>query len=142
MAGLIVIYLDELLQSGYGLGSGISLFIATNICENIVWKALSPITIKSDSGTQFEGALVSFFHLMFTWSDKSKAIYEAFYRTNAPNMSNLLATFFIAFAVIYFQGFVVNVTLVHWKMRGYQVPHKIKLFYTQTFPIILQAAVI
>jgi protein transport protein SEC61 subunit alpha len=50
-AGLIVIYLDEMLQKGYGLGSGISLFIATNICENIVWKALSPITIKSDTGT-------------------------------------------------------------------------------------------
>ena len=33
-AGLIVIYLDELLQKGYGLGSGISLFIATNICKN------------------------------------------------------------------------------------------------------------
>ena len=26
---------------GYGLGSGISLFIATNICETIVWKARS-----------------------------------------------------------------------------------------------------
>lgn len=30
-AGIIVICLDELLQKGYGLGSGISLFIATNI---------------------------------------------------------------------------------------------------------------
>ena len=30
VAGLIVILLDELLQKGYGLGSGISLFIATN----------------------------------------------------------------------------------------------------------------
>ena len=37
-AGIIVICLDELLQKGYGLGSGISLFIATNICENIIWK--------------------------------------------------------------------------------------------------------
>lgn len=37
-AGLIVMLLDELLQKGYGLGSGISLFIATNICETIVWK--------------------------------------------------------------------------------------------------------
>lgn len=27
------------LQKGYGLGSGISLFIATNICESIMWKA-------------------------------------------------------------------------------------------------------
>merc|ERR1712066_239052 len=33
IAGLIVLLLDELLQKGYGLGSGISLFIATNICE-------------------------------------------------------------------------------------------------------------
>ncbi|KAK8938296.1 hypothetical protein KSP40_PGU011666 [Platanthera guangdongensis] len=31
-AGIIVLCLDELLQKGYGLGSGISLFIATNIC--------------------------------------------------------------------------------------------------------------
>ena len=39
VAGLIVLLLDELLQKGYGLGSGISLFIATNICETIVWKS-------------------------------------------------------------------------------------------------------
>jgi len=31
MAGVIVLLLDEMLQKGYGLGSGISLFIATNI---------------------------------------------------------------------------------------------------------------
>ncbi len=38
-AGVIVLLLDELLQNGYGLGSGISLFIATGVCESIVWKA-------------------------------------------------------------------------------------------------------
>jgi protein transport protein SEC61 subunit alpha len=37
IAGIIVLLLDELLQKGYGLGSGISLFIATNICEVILW---------------------------------------------------------------------------------------------------------
>lgn len=47
-AGVIVILLDELLQKGYGLGSGISLFIATNICENILWKSFSPVTIRTD----------------------------------------------------------------------------------------------
>lgn len=49
-AGIIVICLDELLQNGYGLGSGISLFIATNICENIIWKAFSPYTVASARG--------------------------------------------------------------------------------------------
>lgn len=53
VAGLIVLLLDELLQKGYGLGSGISLFIATNICETIVWKAFSPTTVNTGRG---EGA--------------------------------------------------------------------------------------
>jgi preprotein translocase subunit SecY len=59
LAGLVVILLDELLQKGYGLGSGISLFIATNICESIVWKAFSPTTINTGRGPEFEGALVA-----------------------------------------------------------------------------------
>jgi protein transport protein SEC61 subunit alpha len=50
VAGLVVVLLDELLQKGYGLGSGISLFIATNICETIVWKAFSPATINTGRG--------------------------------------------------------------------------------------------
>jgi preprotein translocase subunit SecY len=53
-AGMVVIILDELLQKGYGLGSGISLFIATNICESIIWKAFSPTTINTGRGTEFE----------------------------------------------------------------------------------------
>lgn len=59
LAGLIVILLDELLQKGYGLGSGISLFIATNICESIVWKAFSPTTINTGRGPEFEGAVIA-----------------------------------------------------------------------------------
>ena len=45
-----MLLLDELLQKGYGLGSGISLFIATNICETIVWKAFSPTTVNTGRG--------------------------------------------------------------------------------------------
>lgn len=50
-SGFIVILLDDMLQKGYGLGSGVSLFIAVNICENIMWRTLSPITLKSEYGT-------------------------------------------------------------------------------------------
>lgn len=56
VAGLIVLLLDELLQKGYGLGSGISLFIATNICETIIWKAFSPATVNT-------GKLLIFFNI-------------------------------------------------------------------------------
>merc|ERR1719440_2132388 len=85
-AGIIVLVLDELLQKGYGLGSGISLFIATNICESIVWKAFSPTTINTGKGTEFEGAIVALFHLLVSRSDKVMALKEAFYRQSAPNL--------------------------------------------------------
>lgn len=40
-----------MLEHGYGLGSGISLFIAANMCEFIFWRTLSPITMKTEAGT-------------------------------------------------------------------------------------------
>jgi preprotein translocase subunit SecY len=107
-AGMIVILLDEMLQKGYGIGSGISLFIATNICENIVWKAFSPTTVNTGRGPEFEGAVICLFHLLFTWSDKTRALKEAFYRQNLPNMMNLIATLAVFAAVIYLQGILLT----------------------------------
>ena len=102
-AGIIVICLDEMLQKGYGLGSGISLFIATNICENIIWKAFSPYTITGPQGPQFEGAVIALFQLLVQRGNKVRALKEAFYRNNLPNCTNLLATIAIFLVVIYFQ---------------------------------------
>jgi protein transport protein SEC61 subunit alpha len=141
-AGIIVICLDELLQKGYGLGSGISLFIATNICESICWKAFSPYTVSSARGPEFEGAVIALFHLMITRSDKVRALKEAFYRPNLPNITNLMATVVIFLVVIYFQGFRVDLPVRNKRSRGQQGNYPIKLFYTSNMPIILQSALV
>jgi protein transport protein SEC61 subunit alpha len=141
-AGMIVIILDELLQKGYGLGSGISLFIATNICESIIWKAFSPTTINTGRGTEFEGALIALIHLLITRQSKVRALNEAFYRQNLPNLSNLLATVLIFLIVIYFQGWKVDLPIKYAKYRGQQGKYPIKLFYTSNMPIILQTALV
>merc|ERR1712124_190816 len=138
----IVIVLDELLQKGYGLGSGISLFIAVNICESIVWKAFSPTTVNTGKGTEFEGAVIALFHLLITRSDKVMALKEAFYRSHAPNLTNLLATVLVFFIVIYFQGFRVDLAVKNSKMRGMTHSYPIKLFYTSNTPVILQTALV
>ncbi|KAF1756405.1 hypothetical protein GCK72_012858 [Caenorhabditis remanei] len=142
IAGLIVLLLDELLQKGYGLGSGISLFIATNICETIVWKAFSPATMNTGRGTEFEGAVIALFHLLATRSDKVRALREAFYRQNLPNLMNLMATFLVFAVVIYFQGFRVDLPIKSARYRGQYSSYPIKLFYTSNIPIILQSALV
>ena len=141
-AGIIVLILDELLQKDYGLGSGISLFIATNICETIVWKSFSPTTINTGRGTEFEGAIVALLHLLVTRTDKVRALKEAFYRQNLPNITNLMATALVFLVVIYFQGFRVELPVKYQKHRGAAGTYPIKLFYTSNIPVILQTALV
>jgi protein transport protein SEC61 subunit alpha len=102
-AGILVMLLDELLSKGWGLGSGISLFIATNISENIIWKAFSPFTVTSDRGVEYEGAVVAAINFLITKKNKVEAIHRAFYRANIPNLSNFVATIIVFAVVIYFQ---------------------------------------
>jgi protein transport protein SEC61 subunit alpha len=142
IAGIIVILLDELLQKGYGLGSGISLFIATNICETIIWKAFSPTTINTGRGPEFEGAVIALFHLLLTRNDKARALKEAFYRSSLPNITNLMATIAVFAIVIYLQGFRIEIPIKSNRVRGHRATYPIKLFYTSNMPIMLQSALV
>ena len=98
--------------------------------ENIIWKAFSPTTINSGRGAEFEGAVIALFHLLITRTDKVRALREAFYRQNLPNVTNLLATVLIFLIVIYFQGLHVVLPVRSKNARGQQGSYLIKLFYT------------
>ncbi|KAK9132204.1 hypothetical protein Scep_011732 [Stephania cephalantha] len=135
---IIVMCLDELPQKGYGLGSRYLLFIATNICETIIWKAFSPTTINAGRGPEFEGAVIALFHLLITRADKVQALREAFCRQNLPNVLNLISTLFIFGIVNYLQGLRVLLNVKSRNARGRQGSYPIKLFYTSNMPIILQ----
>lgn len=141
-AGVLVILLDELMQKGYGIGSGISLFIATNISESILWKSFSPITLSHEGGVEYEGAIVALFHSLIVKPNKLNAIEHAFFRPTGANLSNLIATVIVFLIVIYFQGFRVDLNLAHVRTAGITQTFPIKLFYTSNIPIILQTALV
>lgn len=139
-ASFIVLLLDELLSKGYGLGSGISLFTATNVAEQIFWKALAPTTVNSGRGKEFEGAIVAFFHLLAVRKDKKRALVEAFYRSNLPNLFQVFATIFVFLSILYLQGFNYQLPVRSTKVKGHISSFPIKLFYTSNTPIMLQSA--
>merc|ERR1719379_1305496 len=90
----------------------------------------------------FEGAVVALFHFMVSRNDKVLGLKEAFYRSHAPNITQLFATVLVFFVVIYFQGFRVDLAVKYEKVRGQQGSYPIKLFYTSNMPIILQSALV
>ncbi|KAF9621574.1 hypothetical protein IFM89_023148 [Coptis chinensis] len=110
--------------------------------ESIIWKAFCPTTINSGRGAEFEGAVIVLFHLLITRTDKVWVLWDAFYRQNLPNVTNLLATVLIFLIVIYFQGFRVVLPVRLKNARGQQGSYPIKLFYTSNMPIILQSALV
>ena len=139
-SGIVLLLLDEMLQKGYGYGSGISLFIAAHISETIVWKAFSPTTINIGNGTEFEGALLATVHLIIVRPNKILAVREALYRRHLPNLTNLLSTCVIFALCIYMQGWRVYLNVKNGRARGMEQKYPIKLFYTSNMPIILQTA--
>ncbi|KAG9413225.1 Protein transport protein Sec61 subunit alpha [Aphanomyces cochlioides] len=141
-AGLVVIALDETLQKGYGFGSGVSLFIATNVCQNIVWDTFAPVSITTGRGTEYRGAVVAFFHVLIARENKLNALKEAFYRQNLPNVTNVLATALMFVLITYVHGFRIDLPIKYQKFRAQQGAFPVKLFYTSNMPIILQTALV
>ena len=73
------------MSKGYGLCYGISLFIATNISENIMRKSFSSFTVPSERGNEYEGAIINAANLLMMKKNKVEAIHRTFYRNNSPN---------------------------------------------------------
>jgi protein transport protein SEC61 subunit alpha len=55
--------------------------------------------VASEEGPEYEGCVIALFHFLLTKPNKLNALYEAFFRTYAPNMSNLIATVLVGLLV-------------------------------------------
>ena len=70
-ASILVNLLDEVLsKGGYGLVSAISLFIATNVAEEVLWKSFSFMK----EGDEYEGAFIGLFDYLFNKPNKFRAV--------------------------------------------------------------------
>jgi preprotein translocase SecY subunit len=133
-AGIILILLDEMLQKGWGLGSGISLFIAAGVAQRIWWDMVAPMGPMSDG--KFLGALIA-----FTQSLQLGEGFRALYRGGGlPDMVGLLTTVAVIIIVIYVNGLKVSVPVSYAKYRGFRGAFPIKFLYTSNIPVIFAAA--
>ena len=78
--------------------SAISLFIATNVCEELLWKSFSFLKY----GDEYEGAFVNFFSELWNNSSKVQAFRNGIFRDNLPNLNNVVATVLVFMVVNFF----------------------------------------
>jgi preprotein translocase SecY subunit len=135
-AGLVIMMLDELVQKGWGIGSGISLFIVAGITQNIWWMSFSIAPAPYDPLGRSYGAIVS---LIQSVSERLPFL-DWVFRASSPDMIGFLTTLLVFAFVIYVEGMRVEIPISHSSYRGYRSRMPIKLLYVSNIPVILAYA--
>ncbi|EFJ18542.1 hypothetical protein SELMODRAFT_419976 [Selaginella moellendorffii] len=90
LAVMMLIYMDEFLEKGYGVGqSAISVFTACSVCEDVIWHAFSPITANFRGVDEFEGSVVELVRGLIS-SFNVRTVRHSFFRYYLPNLSTLI----------------------------------------------------
>jgi len=132
-ASIIVMFLDETIQKGWGLGSGISIFIAGGVAQQILWSVFSPMP-GGDGGSI---GILPFIGQSFMFGD----VADAMFRSNQlPSIFGLALTAGILLILVYTQGMKVEIPIVSTKYRGFAATYPIKMMYVSNIPVILASA--
>jgi preprotein translocase subunit SecY len=134
-AGLIVLLLDELLQKGWGLGSGISLFIAAGVASTIWWDSMAPMGPMTDG--KYLGAVIAFVQGLGRGQGFNSLLAR---QGGLPDMVAFLTTLGVFGIIIYFNGMRVEIPVSYAKYRGFRGKFPLKLFYVSNIPVIFAAA--
>jgi len=130
-SGVIIILLDEMLQKGWGIGSGVSLFIATGVAGQVFWNLFSFI---AEDGVA-RGIIVGFFQAL---GDPSYDVGQLFFRANRlPSIFGGLTTLAIFLVVIWFESTRIEIPLAYKGYRGFKGKYPMKLLYVSNIPVIL-----
>jgi len=133
-SSLIVMYLDETIQKGWGLGSGISLFIMAGVAQGIMWSIFSPIPAQDGP----VGVIPYIIHSA-AQGDMSNVLFRS---GQLPSIFGLIVTSLVLLALVYVQGIHVDIPIVSTKYRGFTAVYPIKLLYTSNIPVILASALL
>jgi preprotein translocase subunit SecY len=137
VASLMVLLLDEMIQKGWGIGSGVSLFILAGVCQTVMWYTFSPIPFAvSSTQTELFGFIPALVSSFFT-----NTIPTIFVRGfKYPSLLTFILTLVMLLVLIYIEGIRVELPITSIKYRGFQGVYPIKLLYVSNIPVILVSA--
>ncbi len=131
--GILVILLDELVQKGWGLGSGISLFILAGVAQTAFWQSFSPIGPVADGASL--GAIIAFFQFAMAGDPLA-----AFTRATYPSMVGFITMLIVFFVAVYLEGMKIEIPVAYAKYGGMRAKIPLKFMYVSNIPVILASA--
>ena len=147
--GSYLVFLMDEVVSKWGIGSGISLFIAAGVAQQIFTGSLNwhpvdntaPLSIDENPPAGTIPKTIYLFHHMSA-SQLSGGGYERIFLAQPNPMVALIGTIVIFLFVAYTESSRIELPLAHGGARGARGRYPIKLIYASNIPVILMAALL
>ena len=130
IGGVLILFMDEVITK-WGFGSGVSLFIAAGVSQEIFVRAFSPIRADSGFGA-YVGAIPEMIHSIATQNPQGAIL----------ALSAIIATILVFVIAVYVQSMKVEIPLSFGRVRGYGMRWPLSFIYTSNIPVILVAALL
>ncbi|MGB0826477.1 MAG: preprotein translocase subunit SecY [Candidatus Poseidoniaceae archaeon] len=148
-AGSYLVFLLDELVSKWGIGSGMSLFIAAGVSQSTFVGTLSPLPVTSGLGYSMtnppSGTLPMIFY-MFREATNYEMIssngFETILLTHVNPLAALFSSVVVFLVVAYAESSKLELPLTHGKVRGHRGKYPIRLVYASNIPVILMAALL
>ena len=144
----LVFLLDELV-SKWGIGSGISLFIAAGVAQSTFVGTLSPLATVQGTPYSLQnppsGTLPMIFYTLRTATNSelvSQNGFELILLNHANPVAALVSSIIVFLVVAYAESSKLELPLTHGKVRGHRGQYPIRLVYASNIPVILMAALL
>ena len=134
VATLLLMLLDELVDKGWGIGSGISLFIVAGVAQHIFWFCFSPAPVREDGGPL--GVFPALISLAVGGGDVWSLIIGSPQAPWLPTLTGFVAMMVMFVVLIYLEGMRVEVPIVYSKYGGLKAKTPLKLLYVSVIPVI------
>ncbi len=146
--GSYLVFLMDEVVSKYGIGSGISLFIAAGVSQQLVTGTInwlpSTLTSTMSLANPPAGAIPKLLYIITHASSSyliSTGIPQILFEPPNPIVA-LLGTLLIFFIVAYFQSSKIELPIAHERVRGARGRYPLQLLYASNIPVILATALL
>ncbi len=131
IATYFVILFDEMIQKGWGLGSGVSLFILAGVSQRIIWNIFSPvINPYTNEPVGFIPYLVSLVTAGGSWR-------AVIMRPYGNDLVGLITTLSIILLLVYLEGIKVEIPVTSPRLRSIKTKIPLKFLYVTNIPVLL-----
>jgi preprotein translocase subunit SecY len=146
--GSYLVFLMDELVSKWGIGSGISLFIAAGVAQSTFVGTLSPLPVSAGAYSiqnPPSGVLPMIFYTLRTATNSelvSQNGFELILLNHANPLIALFSSIIVFLVVAYAESSKLELPLTHGKVRGHRGKYPIRLVYASNIPVILMAALL